>query len=525
MFLNRRPEDREKLHEKARRLSARGEVRKAVSLLRDYVALHPEDDRTLIRLADLHRRCGDDGEAVAALSRAAELYAARGFALKAAAALRQAAAIVPGDLALLERLGEANAQLGMAREAALCLNQVTQVVALTGDRARLLQLRRRILELMPGDAGAVIRLVDVLVDAGERDEAIQLLERAAEARREPAQLELWILLQERLADLQPSDTGRAKELARALLQRGASKRALSRLKLCVAAGHRDPDTLALLAQAFEALGLVGKAGAAWREIAHAHQRAGLVVELRDAWEKVLRLLPGDAEATRALAPPEPPPSHPPASLADELAEADFYAGQGIVTEARTLLLRLRERFPDAAQVAERLEALDAKTIDVELLEEEDVELVLFEEVARDSTTAILDRIPADRALLVAESATHRDLAVAFLEMERHDEALRELEKAIAADPFSEGACLALTGRCHLARGAHAEAADAYRRALASTTLSYEAATAVHYELAEALEAVGARTDSLAHFGEAARLEPGFREVSERIAALQRPAGA
>jgi tetratricopeptide (TPR) repeat protein len=106
-------------------------------------------------------------------------------------------------------------------------------------------------------------------------------------------------------------------------------------------------------------------------------------------------------------------------------------------------------------------------------------------------------------------------------MERHDEALRELEKAIAADPFSEGACLALAGRCHLAREAHGEAVDAYRRALASTTLSYEAATAVHYELAEALEALGARTDSLAHFGEAARLEPGFREVSDRIAALSR----
>ena len=139
-----------------------------------------------------------------------------------------------------------------------------------------------------------------------------------------------------------------------------------------------------------------------------------------------------------------------------------------------------------------------------------------------STTAILARIPADRALRLAERLTHRDLAVAFLEMERFDEALAELEEAIATDPFSEGACLALAGRCHLARGAPQEAAAAYRRALASTTLSFEAATAVHYELAEALEATGARTDSLAHFGEAARLEPHYREVSARIAALVGP---
>jgi len=525
MFRTRRPVDREKLHEKARKLAARGDARKAISILRDFLAQDPEDDRTLIRLADLHRRCGDDADAVDALSRAAELYARRGFALKAAAALRQAAAIVPGDLALLERLGEANAQLGMNREAALCLNQVTEVVALTGDRERLLALRRRILDLLPGDAGAVIRLVDVLVAAGEREQAVRLLEEAAAARREPAQAELRILLMERLADLRPEDVPLALELGRALLERGAPKRALARLKPCFAAGHRDVALLSLLAQAFEALGLLAKAGATWREIAHAHQRAGLVTELRAAWEKLLALLPGDAEATHALAPPEPPAPLPAAPMADDLAEADFFVEQGIVTEARALLLRLRERFPDAPDVADRLEALDERTLDAVELLEEDVELVLFEDGARDSTTAILERIPPDRALLLAESATHRDLAVAFLEMERHDEALRELEKAIAADPFSEGTCLALAGRCHLARGAWQDAAETYRRALASTTLSYEAATAVHYELGEALEAIGARTDSLAHFGEAARLEPGYREVSRRIAALGRRAEA
>jgi tetratricopeptide (TPR) repeat protein len=522
MFRSRRADDREKCYEKSRRLAARGDVRKAISVLRGFAAANPEDERTLIKLADLHRRCGDDAEAVGALSCAAELYSRRGFDLKAAAALRQAAAIVPNDLALLERLGETNAQLGMAREAAICLNQVTQAIALTGDRLRLLTLRRRILELLPGDAGAVIRLVDVLADFGDRDEAIRLLEQAADARREPAQVELWILLQERLADLQPGNFPCAKELARALLQRGESRRALARLKPCVAAGHRDVDTLSLLAQAFEALGLVGKAGAAWREIAHAHQRAGRVTELCDAWERVLRLLPDDAEAAAALAPPTPTPPPPVGALEDELAEADFFSDQGLVADARALLLLLRERFPGAATVVERLEALDAKTLDAIELLEEDVELVLFEEVPRDSTTAILDRVPIDRAVRIAESATHRDLAVAFIEMERFDDALAELEKAIAGDPFSEGACLALAGRCHLARGVPKDAADAYRRALASTTLSYEAATAVHYELAEALAEIGARTDSLAHFGEAARLEPGYRDVSARIAALSPP---
>jgi tetratricopeptide (TPR) repeat protein len=441
MFRSRRTDDREQVHERARRHVARGEVRKAIATLKGFADANPDDDRTLVKLADLHRRCGDDADAVALLTRAADLYDARGFAAKVGAVLRQATAIAPDDLALLERLGEANAKLGMAREAALCLNQVTGALALTGDRNRLVALRRRILELLPEDVGAVVRLADVLAQAGERDESIQLLERASASHREPAQVELWILLQERLVELQPNNLPRAKLLARTLLSRGSPKRALGLLKPCFAADPRSVETLSLLAHAFDALGLQSKADAARREIALAQK----------------------------------PQRHPAES--EELTTRD-------------------------------------------LLEEE-VELVLFEEGPRDSTTAILDRIPADRALLIAESATHRDLAIAFVEMERYDEALAELEMAIAADPFSEGACLALAGRCHLVRGAPRDAVDAYRRALASTTLSFEAASAVHYELAAALEATGAKTDSLSHRSEAKRLEPEYREVSDRIAALFR----
>jgi tetratricopeptide (TPR) repeat protein len=520
MFRKRTTDDREKLHEKARRLAAKGEVGRAISALKGWLVSDITDDRTLLKLADLYRRSGDDASAVEAFSRAADLYSARGFALKTAASLRQAAALAPDDLSLLERLGEVNAELGMAREAAILLEQVAAAVAPTGDRARLIALRRRILLLLPSDVGAVIRLADLLVEGGEREEPIRLLEQAAESQRDPGQLEVWFLIQERLVALQPHDVRRTRDLARALLSCASPKRALPRLKACLAAEPGDVESLSLLAGAFESLGLASKSAAAWREVAHAHQRAGRASELAAAWEKVRALLPDDAEAAHALAPPELPARDPSASLADELAEADFLAEHGAVVDARAMLLRLRELFPGSEAVTDRLAELDVETIEPsDLIDLEEEELVLFEERSRDSTTAILDRVPPDVRLRVAESTTHRDLAVAFLEMERYDEALAELEQAIAFDPVTEAACLALAGRCHLARGAPRDAVDAYRRALATTMLTYEAATAVHYELGEALAATGERTDAIGHLGEAARLEPGYREVGAKIAEL------
>jgi tetratricopeptide (TPR) repeat protein len=390
MFLHRTPHDREKTHERARRHAAKGDLDRAISTLTSWLGGDSDDDRTLLKLADLHRRNGDDGAAASAFARAAELYSARGFALKAAASLRQAAALAPEDLSILERLGELNAEMGMAREAAILLEQVASAVAETGDRSRLLELRRRILLLLPADAGAVIRLADLLVEDGEREEPLRLLEQAAATLREPGQLELWLLVQERLAALEPSNLERAKELARMLLYHSSPKRALGLLKGCLAADPADVETLALLARSFEALGLVPKAAAAWREIAHLHQRSGRGELATGAWEKVVELLPGDAEAATALAPPELAPRDPTATLADELAEAGFLAEHGAVVDARAMLLRLREHFPDSEELAGRLQDLDVETVDlVELIDDDDEEVFFFE--GRDSTTAILDR--------------------------------------------------------------------------------------------------------------------------------------
>lgn len=458
MFLHRSVDDREKAHEKARRQAAKGDLARAIATLAGWLGGDATDDRTLLKLADLHRRAGDDGAAARAFARAADLYSARGFALKAAASLRQAVALAPDDLSLLERLGEVNAELGLVREAAVLLEQVAAAVAATGDRARLLQLRRRILLLLPADAGAVIRLADLLVEAGEREEPLRLLEQVSAPLREHGQLEVWFVVQERRVALRPDDRELARELARMLLYHASPKRALLRLKDCLAADPGDVETLALVARAFESLSLVPKAAAAWREIARVHRRAGRDGAAKEAWEKVLELAPRDAEATTALAPPELAPRDPSATLDDELAEAAFLAEHGAVVDARAMLLRLRDLFPGSRELAALLERLDVETLAPgNLIEDDDEELFFFEGSARDATTAILDRLPPDLAPRVAESASHRDLAAAFAEMERYEEALAELERAIASDPERAEECRPLAERCRRALAAPAAA--------------------------------------------------------------------
>jgi tetratricopeptide (TPR) repeat protein len=500
-----RGESRDKVIERAQALAQRGAVGRAIAALDDWLAANPADDRILLRVADLRRRVGDDAGAVDAFSKAAGLYAARGFSSKVAAVLQQALAISPDDPALLERLAAAKIELQLPIEAARCLDRIAQAVAAAGDAGRVLDLRRRIHELLPGDAGAALRLADALVASGAREEAIGLLAAAVEPLREPAKVELWLLLQERLADLLPDDHARAREIARVLLARSAPKRALARLKTCLAADRGDLEALELLAQCFGALNQPDRVIAAWREIAHAHAHAGRPDEAHAAWVHVRELSPADPEAAAFLAPPLPPRKAD-ATLEEDLAEADFFTSEGMTDEARAILLRLRELFPENPEVEARLEQLDVETVPLGELIAADEELVEAAEPTEESTTDILDRsrtaAPAEEsgAALLALAETH-------IEMDRFEEAQVELNRALAVDPALEGPCLALVGRCHLARGEPGEAVDAYRNALASPTLHPDEAADVLCELAGCFELMGDRDEALRCLEQAKRLQP------------------
>jgi tetratricopeptide (TPR) repeat protein len=512
---DRSGDDRRRLLERANALVARGKVEKAISALEASLTSDPAEDRVLLRLATLLRQQGEDARAAHLFGRTARIYERQGFMLRAVAVLRQAVALAPHDLELLRALADAYVRLGMARDAAGWLEALAKAHTQRNEREQALAVRRTVLGLLPADLGAAVRLADLLVQLDRAGEALRLLRRAAEAIRSHGS-DGWLLVHERIADLEPGDHALALALADVLLSRGAPRRALERLKPSLATHLDDPATLALVGRTFAAMGLSTKAAAAWRELAHLRRRSGDAEGARQAWERVRELLPDDPEATVALAPRAP-------TVEAELEEAAFFAAQGLVGEARAILARLAEAHPLDPVIAERLGALGPAT--GERLDAE--ELVVDLDVAsiggerpRDGTTTVLNRIrarePADRA----DAQAHADLAVAFLELGQHDDAVAEVERALAADPAHEARWLALLGRCHLEGGAPRDAVDAYRRALAGTGLSFQAATAVRFELGLALERTGDRDGALAQLREAARMEPGHRDVESRLAELE-----
>jgi tetratricopeptide (TPR) repeat protein len=239
-------------------------------------------------------------------------------------------------------------------------------------------------------------------------------------------------------------------------------------------------------------------------------------------------------------------------LEDVLDEADFFASRGLYEDAKAILLEQLTRTPHHPLVLERLREVDtalgssggSQTIErSQLNKDQEQEDALDFDVAQSLGALDEMELPAGAAQLSAgndvdvdqvfekfragirsqvsenDSATHYDLGVAYKEMGLIPDAIHEFELS-ARDPQRECNCFAMIGMVYLEQGQLDRAVESYVRALSAADKTVEQEMNVYYDLGTVYEMKGKAQDALYYFQKIARRDPGYRDVSERLAALQ-----
>ncbi len=122
--------------------------------------------------------------------------------------------------------------------------------------------------------------------------------------------------------------------------------------------------------------------------------------------------------------------------------------------------------------------------------------------------------------------THYNLGVAYREMGLLDEAIGEFQKVSKAvqqgKPFPYAMnCAALLALAFMDKGEPKVASVWYRRALETPDLNEEAVLALRYDLGAALDLAGEASAALDNFRQVYAMNIDYRDVADRIAALQR----
>lgn len=220
------------------------------------VSENPDDVRPRLKLADLHVKRGSFRRAAVEYRTVAERFAREGATLKSIGLYLQ---ILKVDDNADDRatLGDLYRQLGMVRDA---VSEYTTAAARADGAAipeKSLAILRKIVELDPEN----------------------------------------ILARERIAQIDSSDFENMRRLVEMLLERGNAKRALPMIQICFRAMPRDPETLALLARVFDALGKHEKAENCRKEI-------GRLEETHPEAPSTILLPPDESLAEGPLSPRE-----------------------------------------------------------------------------------------------------------------------------------------------------------------------------------------------------------------------------
>jgi len=247
---------------------------------------------------------------------------------------------------------------------------------------------------------------------------------------------------------------------------------------------------------------------------------------------------------------------------EEIAEADFYARQGLAQEASKILERLRGLFPESSDISERLNNLGqisalSETTEIAAAPEgrcedtagekssegagEDAARLSKSEKYEDLTLTEQDLVDAqempepaldDEVLEIfqefkkglenelgdEDSETHYNLGIAYKEMGLIDDAITEFQTS-RSDPKRFLQSSTMLGVCYMEKGLYSLAIEALTGALKTVSDRDESYWAIRYDLGEAYEKNNNLGEALNLFTAVYGWNAKFRSVSEKVSQI------
>jgi tetratricopeptide (TPR) repeat protein len=283
----------------AQKFLERGQPERALEEFARVVEEDPTDTRTRLKMAEIYAQRADLPRARDIYLATAEIYLGQGFLDKAATVYKSVLKLLPRQPAVRERLADTYRQLGRVADALRELDLAATEFAENGRPLDALPALRRIVGLHPDNVVSRIKLAEMASQTGATDEAVHELRHAAEQLKHQGRTDEYVRVAERLLHHRPDDHALGRELAAAYVARRNPRLAIAKLQGPLRAAPRDPQNVALFA---EALALLDppKAISVWRELADIHDAAGRANE-RDACVRAALALDSTDGETRELA--------------------------------------------------------------------------------------------------------------------------------------------------------------------------------------------------------------------------------
>ncbi len=228
-------------------------------------------------------------------------------------------------------------------------------------------------------------------------------------------------------------------------------------------------------------------------------------------------------------------------LRADLEEADFYVQQGLYAEAEQLCRTILTYAPDSVDCQQKLDEIlsclggsgqdsssGLQDLAAEVLSDDFSDFLNLDDSVADAAPANavakkVFRTDVDEQIAADDMESHYNLGIAYREMGLLDDAISEFAKG-QRDPARFVDCQTLQGLCFSDKGDFVNAEKMFRRALDSEHLEENQRLNLGYELGSLYERSDQRAEAYTSYLAVFEQDASYRDVKEKVAALQEEFG-
>jgi len=295
--------NKQKVLASAEKYVQQGKLQNAISEYEKVLKNDPKDLTVNNTVGDLYSRLGETDKATECFKAVGDAYAGQGFTVKAIAMYKKICKLKPSLESLL-KLAELYTQQGLFNDARAQYLQVAEEFLKGNELENAVRIFQKILEMDPENSSMRIRLAEVYVRLGKKNDAWQIFTQAAESLRSKGSLSGAEEVLRRMLTLDPNNAYALVMQGKNLLESGDAAGAAATFQK-IPDIDSNPDILRDLLKAYLQNGQLSEAGTIAGKLLTVHNDLTAIASFADAlmqagqYENALQVF--DQHAERLLA--------------------------------------------------------------------------------------------------------------------------------------------------------------------------------------------------------------------------------
>jgi tetratricopeptide (TPR) repeat protein len=272
--------NKQKVLSAAEKYVQQGKMQNAIAEYEKVLKADPKDLTVTNTVGDLYSRLGEVDKATDAFKTVGDAYASQGFTVKAIAMYKKISKLKPSLESVL-KLAELYTQQGLFNDARAQYLQVAEEFLKSGELENAVRIFQKILEMDPENTNMRIRLAEVYIRLGKKNEAWQIFSAVAETLRSKGSLSAADEVLQRMLTLDPGNGYALLMQGRNQLEAGDAEAAIESLQK-VSDLDSNPDGLRDLLKAYLKTGRLSDAGTLASKLLTVHNDLASISTFADA---------------------------------------------------------------------------------------------------------------------------------------------------------------------------------------------------------------------------------------------------